>query len=83
MKLSEWRGVSKEGEIPEELLPCRYLQYRWRIHHSFDISPYLGIGGGQLSMTFEMQCGKLHSVDTVTFLLTTLRDPILGWVAAF
>ena len=82
--LSEWKNVdSDDGSIPETLLPCGLFQYRWVVAHSFPLDPYLGIGGGTLTMEWELAVDSLESVDTVEFRLITQRDFLLGWLCAF
>lgn len=70
MELSDWKGVSDEGALPEELLPCSYLQYRWRVLHQFN-------GGGSvlMKMPFWLRLGdSLESHDQVTVFCTWIPD---------
>jgi len=85
-RFGEWR-FWEEGAAPEGLLPAAYVQYRWTVHEEFLPSPvWLGLGGGMLPMTFELEFSAggevvLASEDFVEFLCITLEDPfIMGLV---
>ena len=53
--LSDWRLVDPDtGEIPEELLPCGLLQYRWLVNHEFAAPPAWGVSGGKIEMEWAL-----------------------------
>lgn len=73
-KFSEWRVVGTNGEIPEELLPCGFLQYRWALVYIWPPDEWgWGISGGLFKMQGDMAIGEhLVSHDEVTFVCTCL-----------
>ena len=79
--LSDWKNVdSADGSIPEALLPCACLQYRWVVSHMFTPPPGWGVSGGKITMEWELALDDLASIDTVRFMVVVFVDPLLPGV---
>ena len=76
MAWSDWKKVVDEAPLPEGLGPCSKWQYKWDIHHEFDIAPYLGANGGSITMQFRVQWGPHTLLDTAKFSFMTITDPL-------
>jgi hypothetical protein len=71
-RFSEWTIVPESGEIPEELLPCGLLQYRWSLVYIWTPDDFWwGISGGLFWFRGNLAIGEdLVSEDKVTFVCT-------------
>ncbi len=79
---SDWRKVDNDGTIPEELLPATQFQWLWKIHHEFDLEPYLGPGSGRIDMIWQTQIGDHEFRDRAPFSFMCIRDYIDPFITA-
>ena len=78
MAWSDWAKVGDDGTIPEGLLPASKWQYKWMIHHSFDLGGggFLERGQGTITMVWRTRFGAHQLLDTAKFSFTCQADPL-------
>lgn len=74
---SDWEKVGNDGSAPEELFPATQWQYKWMIHHSFDLGySFLENGGGSITMEFRARYGEHLLRDIAKFSFISQKDPL-------